>query len=103
LRKHETELFDAAFLLAKEAAGDGAHERARARLASDHADAGTADIGCAYDAARALAGACYDFGDRCRLGWMTDDEAVRTMRRRFPGFSEATYRAALAHGYFVSR
>jgi hypothetical protein len=30
-------------------------------------------------------------------------EAVTTMRRPFPGFSEATSRAAQAHGYFVSR
>jgi hypothetical protein len=101
--KHETELFDTAFLLTKEAAGDDAHERARIRLACEHPDATAADIDRAWAAARALAGACYDFGDRCRLGWMTDNEAVKTMRRQFPGFSEATYRAALAFGYFISR
>ena len=96
-------ILDDAFILAKDACDARADAEARERLKTRYPGVKQEDLVSAYLKARALADACYDFGDGCREKRTTDDEAIREMRRRFPGFSEATYRGALSHGYFVSR
>ena len=83
--------------------GASVGSEAEGRLQSKHPKVKWDDIVESYLKALALANACYDFGEQCREKDLTDEEAIREMRRRFPGFSEVTYRAALTHGYFLSR
>ncbi|MBN1269340.1 MAG: hypothetical protein JXB04_07125 [Kiritimatiellae bacterium] len=96
-------ILDEAFTLAKDACDARADAEAREHLGTRHPDLQREDLDNAYLKARALADACYDFGNACREKRTTDEQALREMHRRFPGFSEATCRAALSHGYFVSR
>jgi hypothetical protein len=96
-------ILDDAFDLAKDACGASGDAEAKDCLQSKYPKVKWGDIVESYQKARALAKACYDFGEQCREKDLTDEEAIREMRRRFPGFSEATYRAALSHGYFLSR
>jgi hypothetical protein len=96
-------LLDDAFLLVKDAFDAAGHAEAQSRLHSKYPSVERHEIVESYRKAHKLAQACYAFGERCRAKDLTDEAAVREMRKRFPGFSEATYRAALSHGYFVSR
>jgi len=96
-------ILDDAFSLAKDAFDAEGHSEAQNLLQSKYPSVKRDDIVEAYRKARKLAQACYDLGEQCRAKDLTDEEAIREMRRRFPRFSEATYRAALSHGYFLSR
>jgi hypothetical protein len=99
----DMELFDEAFLLAKASSDRASRKSARTRLEDQHPEIKTTEINRAWAAACALEHACYDFGDRCRLKSISDDEALALMQEQFPGFSKDTYRTALGHGYLISR
>jgi hypothetical protein len=101
--REEMNMLDDAFGLAKDACGGKGHAEAKDRLQAKHPKLKWDDIVEAYLKACDLADACYDFGDQCRNKKMTDDEAIDLMKERFQGFSDETYRAALSHGYFISR
>lgn len=101
--QQQMSILDDAFDLAKDAFGPAGHAEARDRLLSKYPEVSPDDIVESYRKGCALAEACYNFGEQCREKDLTDEEAIREMRTRFPGFSEATYRAALSHGYFLSR
>lgn len=101
--KQAMKLFDEAFLLAKASSNEASRNSAWTRLKEDHPEIEAAEIERAWAAACALEASCYDFGDRCRLKWISDDEALLMMQTQFPGFSKSTYRTALGHGYLVSR
>ena len=96
-------ILDDAFVLAKDACGAAGHAEAKDLLRSKYPRVTWDEIAEAYRKACDLADACYAVGERCREKDLTDEEAIKEMRRRFPGFSEATYRAALSDGYFLSR
>lgn len=96
-------ILDDAFFLAKDACGDDGHKEAKNRLQSKHPSVKLDDIEESYRKAYKLAQACYTVGEQCREKVLSDEEAVKEMRKQFTGFSEATYRSALSHGYFLSR
>ena len=96
-------MIDDAFELAKTAYGADGHAEAKDKLQKKHPRAEWDEIVQAYLKACDLAEACYDFGDRRRDKIITEAQAVRDMQERFPGFAQETYKAAISHGYFVSR
>jgi len=102
-REEWMNILDDAFVLAKDACRAAGHAEAKDLLQSKYPKVTRDDIVEAYIKACDLADACYAVGERCREKDLTDEEAIKEMRRRFPGFSEATYRTALSHGYFLSR
>jgi hypothetical protein len=99
----ETRVLNAAFELAKQAIPPLGHANAKAELQQLFPTLSFDQITDFYLRAAALADACYDAGDECRGKRMTDEEAITSMRERFPGFSAGTYEQALSWGYFLSR
>jgi len=96
-------MIDDAFELAKTAYGAAGHAEAKDQLQKKYPRVEWGEIVQVYLKACDLAEACYDFGNRCRDKKITEAQAVLEMQERFPGFSEITYKAALSHGYFISR
>jgi len=96
-------LLDDTFDLAKDGCGASGDLEAKGRLQSKYPTVKWDDALESYLKARALAKVCYDFGEQCGEKDLTDEEVIGELRRRFPVFSEATYRAALSHGSFLSR
>ena len=96
-------LMDDAFRLAKDQDQGRGHACAKSRLHKLHPEAAWEQIIQAYLKACDLAEACFDYGERCRNKDMRDDQAIRDMKSRFPGFSQEIYQEALSLGYFESR
>jgi hypothetical protein len=99
----ETRVLDAAFGLAKQAVPPLGHAEAKDKLQQAFPALSFDEITELYLRATALADACYDAGDQCRDKRMTDTEAIASLRKRFPGFSDEIYQQALSWGYFISR
>ena len=94
---------DDAFNLSKNAYNEASHEKARDQLQKKYPNEKEEIIVEAYSKARDLEHACYDFGDKCRLKLITDLQALKSMEKKFPGFSKGTYKSALGYGYHISR
>ena len=102
MQPEKTILHDA-FILAKDAYNAASHAEAKDVLHNKHPELEWDALVGYYERACSLTEAAYDYGDKCRLGWMTDDDAIDNMFRKYPGFDMTTYKANLSYGYFVSR
>jgi hypothetical protein len=96
-------VLDAAYFLSKRAHGAVAHGRAKEVLSRRFPQLGWDEIVDAYLRGSALADGCFEVGDRARKEGIQDADALRLLKERFPGFSEATYQDALTWGWFSSR
>lgn len=96
-------LQDRAFELAKDAYSAAKHADAKAILESEYPKASYNEIQEIYLVAAQMADAAYDVGDKIRLGETSEDNTLKNLKERFPGFSDATYKRVISHGYFISR
>jgi hypothetical protein len=96
-------ILDAAFVLAKKAYSASDHVDAKEALQKQYPAASWDEILDAYLKACELAQKSYDIGDQARRENIPDDQALKIMANRFPGFSEKTYNDALTLGWFLSR
>ena len=96
-------LRDKAFEFAKSAYGASGHSEAKDRLQAEFPDVNWDQIVSAYLDASRLSDAAYDFGDRLIREIISEDSALEEVKKKFPGFSDATYRAFLSHGVLISR
>lgn len=96
-------ILDDAFELALNAEGANSHAEAKERLQAKHPKVQWDDIVSFYLRACSLVDACYGIGDACRGKKLTDEAAMSLMMKQFPGFSNATYTAALDYAYFIGR
>jgi len=99
----ETRVLDAAFLLAKQAIPPLGHAEAKEKLEQMFPSLSYEHITELYLRAAALADACYGTGDQCLDKRMTEEQAIASLRQRFPGFSAETYSQALSWGCFLAR
>lgn len=99
-------LYDAAWLLAKDAGGSSARQMRQAMrsdLGAQFPHASFAELIHACTQARNLLAACYDVGEACRHGAISHQEAARKLSDEFPGFSPECYAEAVSYGMFISR
>ena len=103
VRRKKMKILDDAFELALNADGANSHAEAKDRLQAKYPQVQWEEIVSFYLRACALVDACYGIGDACRGKKFTDEMAMSYMKKKFPGFSKATYTAALAYAYFIGR
>lgn len=96
-------ILDAAFVLAKKSYTASDHADAKDLLQKQFPGSSWDEILDTYLRACELAQKSYDIGDQARRENIPDEEALKIMANRFPGFSEKTYNDALTLGWFLSR
>ena len=99
----EPAILDAAFGLAKGAESGGSHASAKEHLQAQFPDWESNDLLEMYVRASELADACYDAGDKCIAGELSEAKAIESLAEQHPGFSPPTYQQALSWGYFLAR
>jgi hypothetical protein len=96
-------LRDKAYEVARSACGAKGHAEAKDALQKAFPLVEWDKIVEAYlDAAR-MDDAAYEFGDRLIRGGLSEQEAVAEARRKFPNFSDGTYRIFLSKAVLVAR
>lgn len=96
-------LSDRAFELAKDAYSAAKHADAKATLEAEYPDFSYDEIQEIYLTAAHMVDAAYEVGDKIRLGETSEEKSFTDLKQKFPGFSDATYKTVISHGYFISR
>jgi hypothetical protein len=96
-------LLDAAYTLAKSSHTTEQHLDAKDTLQRKWSALTWHDICGAYSKARELLDAREKWGDRARDLNLSEDEGIKELADKCPGFSGEVYRDAVAHGWFLSR
>ena len=94
---------DRAFGLAKDAYSAATHANAKAILKSEYPGVAYDQIQEVYLVAAHMADAAYEIGDKLRLGELSEEDSLKDLEVRFPGFSDTTYKSVVTHGVFISR
>ncbi len=95
---------DVAFLLSKEGYSAATHGINKQKLQNIYPVMSFEEITEIYLRACKLADFCYDAGERLiTSSWKNQDEILKELEVKFPGFSQQTYNNALSWGCFLSR
>lgn len=96
-------ILDSAYQLAKKAHTPATRLDAKDELKKQYPQCSWDEIQEAYCKAHDLAEKCYEVGDQARREKIPDEEALKILTNRFPGFSRETYSDVLTLGWFLSR